>query len=116
MIDISQEKLLTFAEAAKRLPHRRAGRKVNVSTLHRWCTKGYQGVRLDFLKIGGTRCTSMAALQRFFDALTERDQGADSAAPPMKTVTRKKSIEAAERRLGLRARVATQPKQPNRQS
>ena len=101
MIDISQEDLITLAEAAKRLPRRRAGRKVNVSTLHRWCTQGCQGVRLEFLKIGGTRCTSMPALQRFFDALTERDQNADPDAPRNATVTRRKSIGAAERRLGL---------------
>ena len=105
MIDISQEELITFAEAAKRLPRRRAGRKVNVSTLHRWCTRGCQGVRLEFLKIGGIRCTSMAALQRFFDALTERDQGEGHGqgedAPRNVTVSRKQSIAAAQRRLGL---------------
>jgi len=107
MIDISQEELITLTEAAKRLPRRRAGRKVNVSTLHRWCTHGCQGVRLAFLKIGGTRCTSIAALQRFFDALTERAQGRNEDAPRNATVSRKQAITAAQRRLGLHRRPST---------
>lgn len=109
MIDISQEELITLAEAAKRLPRRRAGRKVNVSTLHRWCTRGCQGVRLEFLKVGGTRCTSLPALQRFFDALTERDEGQGEDAPRNATVSRKQSIEAAQRRLGIHRNASAEP-------
>jgi hypothetical protein len=43
----------------------------------------------------------MPALQRFFDALTESDQGHSEDAPRNATVTRSKSIQAAERHLGL---------------
>ena len=105
MIDIDREELITLAEAAKLLPRRRKGRKPHVSTLHRWCTKGVHGVRLEYIYVGGTRCTSVAALQRFFDALTERDAGDDFDAdvPRTPTVSRQKSIRAAQRRLGIEA-------------
>ncbi len=105
MIDIGREELITFAEAAKLLPRRRKGRKVHVSTLHRWCSKGVHGVRLEYLTVGGTRCTSVPALQRFFDALTERDAAGDldSDVPRPQTVSRRKSIRAAQRRLGIEA-------------
>ena len=105
MIDIGREELITFAEAAKLLPRRRKGRKTHVSTLHRWCTKGVHDVRLEYLNVGSTRCTSVAALQRFFDALTERNAGGDFDAdvPRIQTVSRRKSIRAAQQRLGIEA-------------
>ena len=31
---------------------------------------GVRGIRLESIMVGGTRCTSVQALQRFFDALT----------------------------------------------
>lgn len=103
MIDIGREELITFAEAAKLLPRRRQGRKLHVSTLHRWCTKGVRGVRLEYLSVGGTRCTSVPALQRFFDALTELDPAydLDPDVPRHRTVSRRKSIRAAQRCLGI---------------
>ena len=86
MIDISRESMISLSEAAKSLPRRRAGRKPNIATLYRWTTVGCRGVVLEFLQIGGTRCTSREAMQRFFDALTaaaESNQRArDFAGPP----------------------------------
>jgi hypothetical protein len=35
-IDVSKDRLITFAEAAGLLPRRRRGRKVHASTLWRW--------------------------------------------------------------------------------
>jgi hypothetical protein len=69
LIDHTTEEVLTLANAAKRLPHRRRG-KVHLSTLYRWVTEGLCGVRLETIQIGGTCCTSVEALQRFFEALT----------------------------------------------
>ena len=70
MIDISSETVLPLREAAKLLPRRRQGRPVHASTLHRWASRGIKGVRLETIRIGGVRCTSPPALQRFFDQLT----------------------------------------------
>jgi hypothetical protein len=71
------ETILPLADAAKGLPRRRGGRRVHPSTLHRWATAGCRGVRLEIIQIGGTRCTSREALQRFFERLS----GPDPAGP-----------------------------------
>src|SRR3954465_15957340 len=68
-IDLASESPIPFSQAAAHLPRRR-GRKPAVSTLHRWATAGLRGVVLETLQVGGTRCTSLAALQRFFDRLS----------------------------------------------
>lgn len=65
MIDLSSEQVLSLKEAARRLPRQANGKKVHVSTLHRWCSRGLKGVRLESLKLGGRLVTSVEALQRF---------------------------------------------------
>jgi hypothetical protein len=79
-IDISTEHPLPFTQAAAHLPRRRRGRKAAVSTLYRWASAGVRGIRLETLQVGGTLCTSVQALQRFFDRLTARTQGQDHSA------------------------------------
>ena len=61
-LDIQSEALISFADAAARLPSR-----PNLSTLHRWRLKGVRGVRLESCLLGGKRYTSLEALQRFTD-------------------------------------------------
>ena len=70
MINIKNEKIISFVEACKRLPHRRAGRPVHPATLYRWANIGLKGIKLETVQVGGTLCTSLEALQRFFDRLT----------------------------------------------
>jgi len=93
------EKLLSLSEAAKSLPQRRAGKRPNVATLYRWTNEGVRGIRLEFLQVGATRCTSLEALQRFFDALTAQAQTRPIPPPPRPTAGRRRQIAAAERRL-----------------
>jgi hypothetical protein len=69
-IDISREPPITLSEAAAHVPRRRRGRKTAVTTLYRWSSAGVRGVKLETIQVGGSRCTSLAALQRFFDRLT----------------------------------------------
>lgn len=69
MINISTEKIIPLKDAAKGLPCRRRGRPTNVTTLFRWSTKGLRGHKLETVLIGGVRCTSAEALQRFLHAL-----------------------------------------------
>ena len=71
MIDTRIETPITFAAAAETLPRRRAGRPGNQSTIYRWATSGCRGVILETIQIGGSRCTSREAMQRFFDKLGE---------------------------------------------
>lgn len=69
MIDFASEQVLPLEEAARRLPRRRGNRPVHPTTLHRWAHTGLRGVHLETIQVGGTRCTSIEALQRFFERL-----------------------------------------------
>jgi hypothetical protein len=73
MIKLTKEKVVKLAVAAKYLPERRRGKTPHPSCLYRWAGPGLRGCRLDTIRVGGTLCTSIEALQRFFDALTAAD-------------------------------------------
>lgn len=99
-IDTTSEQLLTFTEACKVLPRRRRGKRPSLQTLYRWASKGCRGIKLEFVCIGGTRCTSREALQRFFDRLTEQAQASTAAAAPAEAdPAREADIRRAERAL-----------------
>ncbi len=42
--------------------------------LYRWATEGLRGVHLETIQVGGTLCTSIEALQRFFERLGQRER------------------------------------------
>jgi hypothetical protein len=69
-IDLIDEQLLSLRDAARLLPARRCGKRPHVSCLYRWTTRGCRGVVLEFANVGGTRCTSREALQRFVQRLS----------------------------------------------
>jgi hypothetical protein len=71
-----EENLMPFPDAAAIVPRRRGRRKTHVSTFYRWSTIGCRGIVLETIQIGGTRCTSREALQRFFERLSEVRQTA----------------------------------------
>ena len=71
MIDLASEAVITLAQATKHLPRRRRqDKKPHVSTVYRWATAGARGVVLETLRVGGTLCTSIEALQRFCERCT----------------------------------------------
>jgi hypothetical protein len=78
MIDIGKETILTLGQAAERLPRRRQGKKTSTSTIWRWAEYGVRGVRLETIDVGASRCTSVEALQKFFEAVTAARQGGSS--------------------------------------
>jgi hypothetical protein len=80
-ISIADEELLSARQVTELIPPRRLGRKMHLSTVHRWWTSGCGGVRLESIRIGGQRFTSLQALQRFFDRLTRLDH-TSIASPP----------------------------------
>ncbi len=97
MLDLSQETIISFNEAAGRIPSYRPGRKTHVATLHRWAKDGVRGVKLDSARLGGRLVTSDEALQRFSDALS---QNPDASVPPVQSsAARTKAVERAEREL-----------------
>ena len=59
------------ASEASSTPRRQAR---ELATLYRWATHGCRGVRLETIQIGGTKCTSQEALQRFFNRLSNPHQ------------------------------------------
>lgn len=73
-IELERERLITFGQLARRLPSRRNGRSVHVSTIHRWRHPGVDGVRLEAVRIGGAWHTSWEKFQRFCDELTRNEE------------------------------------------
>lgn len=98
MIDLSTEHVVTLTEATRHLPRRRKGRKPAVSTLYRWATGGVRGVRLETIMVGGCRCTSTEALQRFVEQLTRAVDGPSTGATSCNR-QRQAQVRAAEREL-----------------
>lgn len=99
MIDLfsDADELLTFAQAAVVLPSRRQGKKVSISTLWRWATRGSRGVVLETKKLGGLTYTSREALTRFWDA---RSLTPDTRQAPMPSPSKAclRAIEELHRR------------------
>lgn len=85
MIDLQNEELLCFADAAKRLPNGKAGKPVHIATIHRWAARPIQGAKLESLRIGGVRYTSVEALARFIEACNS-----EGTEPTTRTITRRK--------------------------
>lgn len=71
-IDLSREKLIPLTEAIKLFPRPRIGQKLHLSTIYAYTTRGKRGVVLESVQAGDIRCTSEAAVQRFFSELTRR--------------------------------------------
>jgi hypothetical protein len=80
-IDLRTEKPIPLSEIPK-LPwlRGRGGKRLHIATVHRWCTHGIHGLRLEFVQRGGTRVTTEAALLRFFERLTVAG-GVESPSP-----------------------------------
>jgi len=88
-----------LAEAARRLPCLRNGRPVHPSTLWRWASRGLRGVRLATIRIGGTTCTSLEALQRFFEQIGP--DVVNSTPTPQSTTRRGEVVSAALDSIGI---------------
>lgn len=66
------EELITLTKAARHLP-KVNGKKVALSTLWRWCSKGLRGQFLQYVRVGRKICTTREALLRFFSELADQD-------------------------------------------
>ena len=98
MIDFTNEHVVSLNDAAQMLPRRREGKKPHPATLYRWTVRGVKGVILETIQVGGTRCTSVEALQRFFEQLSVLPQGLAPLKPPM-TEARRRELERVDREL-----------------
>jgi hypothetical protein len=82
MIQLDGEHVVTFQQAVSMLPKTNAGRNLHPHTLWRWAKRGLKGpngrrVLLETVRIGGRNCTSIEALQRFFERLTPAENSAE---------------------------------------
>ncbi|WP_437229290.1 DUF1580 domain-containing protein [Planctomicrobium sp. SH661] len=91
MIDLKTENVLSMTDATKQLPTRRRGKRIAVSTLYRWADRGLRGRRLETITIGGAKCASLEALQRFFEELEE------NAASPVRSTHAVGEAQAARK-------------------
>ncbi len=96
MIDPAKERIDSLAIAAKWKiwPRRRGGKRVHYATLHRWAMRGCRGVKLETVRVGGTLCTSEAAVVRFMERCSA---GSTANAPTLSTVA--SEHQAAEKSL-----------------
>ncbi len=86
---LSQEPLLTLAQAATRFPGHRGGKRIHPATLTRWILAGVRAidggrVRLEAVRAGSRWLTSEAALQRFTEALSAPADSAPSRTPTVR--------------------------------
>jgi hypothetical protein len=73
-IDLASQRVFPLAELPNHVPPRRGGKPLHVATAFRWAKQGVRGqdgtlVRLPTLRVAGTKCTSLEALQWFCERL-----------------------------------------------
>lgn len=87
---ILSESVISFAQAARRLPPGRNGKPTAPSTLWRWTVQGViarDGTRVFFeaVKIGGRAVTSEQALARFAAKLSGKPESSQDAFPEIRS-------------------------------
>ena len=93
-IDPWRDSILTFPQAARLVPKIHRGKSTHLSTIHRWVQRGVGGVHLETISIGGSRCTSREALERFFSLITAKKNRGGTCEPT------RTEAESARRRAG----------------
>ena len=113
-----EEHLLTFPQAARRLPPSGSGKPVSPSAPWRWHKKGLkrgdETVRLEAIRIGRRYYTSTEAIERFARKLAEipdkRSPGSTADATPAKRAhaKRHRAVNRAAQELDERWCVGTE--------
>ena len=93
MIDIQNDTIIAFTDLPK-WSQANLGRRISPSTFHRWKLRGCRGIKLATILIGGQRCTSVEALQDFFEAST-RSQDGENVASLNSNVSTKSGVAQA---------------------
>lgn len=70
----NNERLLTPDELAELVPSRRKGRKTSAQTIRRWMFEGLKGKFLRYTRVGSIPCSTLSALDEFFNELTRDDE------------------------------------------
>jgi hypothetical protein len=64
--------LIPLYRIPAKLPKRRNGKRIHVSTVYRWTTRGLDGVVLDSVQVGSLRCCTPEMLDAFFAAVAAK--------------------------------------------
>jgi len=99
MIDPRNEQLIRLDDvpSVKWLPGGKGKKRLHVSTVFRWAQRGVGGIVLETITVSGAKCTTEAALVRFFQRRSDQDQRHPTPVPP----ERRKRIEAHMRDADL---------------
>ncbi len=103
--DLTQETLISLAQAARRFPPFRLGRPVSPSCVWRWCFAGVKVpgvgvIRLECVRLSGRWLTSSEAISRFVARQTPPAEGdTPPAAAPRTPAARKRASERAAKEL-----------------
>jgi hypothetical protein len=79
VIQLATEQVIAVCRAPRHFPRRRGGKLPHVATIYRWARYGVRAddssiVRLETIRAGRTLCTSVEAIQRFYQRLTAPQQ------------------------------------------
>ena len=96
MIEIAIKSLISLHEIPQRLLPRTSERPIQMSTVYRWIQRGVMGGRLEAIRIGGTTYTSLEALQRFGERLSESRGRLAAEALPTSSLRRRQMERAAQ--------------------
>jgi len=89
---------MPLTQAAKWIP----GRRVHVATLWRWCRKGYNGIFLQYVRVGRSIMVSQDALCHFFAELAAADSS-QIARPHQNPTIRKRRQRPENRQAAIDA-------------
>jgi hypothetical protein len=100
-IDLRHEQVVAFSRVPGLwcIPYRRKGRPLHVSTIYRWHLRGIGGICLEAFRVGGTLCTSVEALQRFFDRLAVPGEKPERSTSP--TAANRAALDARLDSMGV---------------
>jgi hypothetical protein len=104
MLDLTSERGLSLAEAAKLIPPSRGGKRTHLSTILRWILHGAKApdgslVRLEAVRLGGRWLTTCEAIRRFTERLTPALDPATTSGTPQTPGQRRRAAERAAREL-----------------
>ena len=71
MLPLDPAKFVPLSDVPGMLPLRLNGRKVHISAVYRWASKGVRGVRLQTVRIAGALFTTREAVEDFINAAAQ---------------------------------------------
>lgn len=92
MLPLDPAKFVPLSDVPAMLPARPNGRKVHISAVYRWASKGVKGVRLETVRIAGALFTTREAVEDFINAAA---QPVEVRVVPDRLAERRQAIAAA---------------------